>query len=119
MKVFGKLWLTAVNRRVKTKSKILQKDEKMTFRSYSTFMKLHGWEMLDDVQKSQTLEKSAKSNEPKRKWLIGNLSSTQAFTPVLPPNQNASWTNQLTKFKKEANFADLQNLTGNGYKRLF
>ena len=90
----------------------------MTFKSYSTFMKLHGWEMLDDVHKSQTLEKTAKSNEPKRKWLIGSLDSKQAFTPVFPPNQSASWADQLTKFKKEANFADLENLTGNGYKRI-
>ena len=38
------------------------------------------------------------------------------FIPTIPPIKNASINDQLTKFKKEANFADLENLTGNGYR---
>ena len=38
------------------------------------------------------------------------------FIPTIPPIKNASINDQLTKFKKEANFADLENMTGNGYR---
>ena len=45
-------------------------DEKMTFKSYSTFMKLHGWERLD-IEEDTPKETKKKVEETKKNWIIG------------------------------------------------
>ena len=91
----------------------MRDDEKMTFKSYATFMKLHGWERLD-VDDGDDNKVMKKLDETKKSWIIGTVNTAGTFTPTIPPIKNASLNDQLTKFKKEANFADLANLTGNG-----
>ena len=91
----------------------MRDDEKMTFKSYATFMKLHGWERLD-VDDDSEGKVTKKEDESKRSWIIGTMNTAGTFLPTIPPIKAASLNDQLTKFKKEANFADLANLTGNG-----
>ena len=83
-------------------------EEKFTFKSYSTFMKLHGWEKLEEVTKNK------KDVESTKQWLLGRLDKNLNFKHILTLTKVLDLTESLGKFKHELNFAELDQSTGNG-----
>ena len=83
-------------------------EEKFTFKSYSTFMKLHGWEKLEEETKSRT------DFDPSKQWLLGRLDEKSNFKHILTLTKILDLTENLGKYKHELNFADLDQSTGNG-----
>jgi len=89
----------------------LKDDEKWVFKSFATFMKLHGWEQPSDTL--QATPASRRKSEVKiTNWVIGYLDEKEKFRSDFKLKGITDFAEQFSKFKKEANFANLENMTG-------
>jgi len=79
-------------------------------------MKLHGWEQPDPnitiTNSNPTTPRTSKKNITT--WLIGRLDQNNKFSTDFNIKDIADLAEQFSKFKKDANFMNLDNLTGNG-----
>jgi hypothetical protein len=81
----------------------LHDDEILTFKSFSTFMKLHGWEKCENQSKNLD-----KTNKIWTLWRIENeeLKSEKNLSDI------EDFSNYFSKFKSDLNFSTLENNDG-------